>query len=573
MNSEVLSKIREIAYSENITISNLSEDLKVKTDYLNFTCNKCHHEGKTTASNLLDTRRKTKICQYCLKLEKFEDALIKKYGRNPYEFISEFKGYNEPITVKCKDCGFEFSEKKASSLLMNSKLPEGKHPCKNCTKLRIQEKKDINDLISSLTKKFGACNYTFPEPEKYMGIHSRTKFKIVCNFCGHEMETYITNILNPKNGKHYCRVCNHKNRLLETMTYKERCLKVSEGKIEPIEDYIDSKTPILHRCNVCGNEWKKIPIKNTLRNAGCPVCTGKSVVSKAETEIEEYIKSLDNTLEIERNNRNILPSGKELDIYIPSKKIAFEHHGLYWHSEKHKGKNGHLEKLLECEKEGIRLVQIFEDEWVYKKDICKEKIKTILGYNTNSIFGRKCTVEDILPSEKNEFFNKYHIQGEDKASIMKCLKYNNEIVAVMTFCKTRKALGNSGADYELSRYASKYHIIGGFSKLFKHIVDENKIDSVITYADLRWSSRNSNVYDKNGFVLKHASKPNYWYFDKNKTPSKREHRYSFRKQVLEKRFPDVYDPKLTEFQIMDKTTYRRIWDCGNLVYEWHRQNN
>ena len=39
------------------------------------------------------------------------------------------------------------------------------------------------------------------------------------------------------------------------------------------------------------------------------------------------------------NCRNVLPSGKELDIFIPSKKIAVEFDGLYWHNEINKDKD------------------------------------------------------------------------------------------------------------------------------------------------------------------------------------------------------------------------------------------
>lgn len=123
----------------------------------------------------------------------------------------------------------------------------------------------------------------------------------------------------------------------------------------------------------------------------------------------------------------------------------------------------------------------------------------------------------------------------------------------------------------MSRFASSKPVVGGFSKLFKNILDENNsIEKVITYADLRWSSENDNVYLKNGFSLLRKSKPSYWYVAGS---IRRYHRYNFRKQVLKEKFPEFYDDSLTEHQIMDKTNYRRIWDCGNLVYEWKRKDD
>ena len=162
---------------------------------------------------------------------------------------------------------------------------------------------------------------------------------------------------------------------------------------------------------------------------------------------------------------------------------------------------------------------------------------------------------------ENKFLNEYHIQGEDKSNISYGLFYKDELCAVMTFCKLRNSLGNrnnNDTEYELSRFASKYHIPGGFSKLFSHFVKSNEnIIKIKTYADLRWSDKKSNVYEKNGFKLNSMSKPSYYYMDGRK----RYHRYNFRKNVLKEKFPDLYDPNLTEFQIMDKTPYKRIWDC------------
>lgn len=74
------------------------------------------------------------------------------------------------------------------------------------------------------------------------------------------------------------------------------------------------------------------------------------------------------------NNRTVLDSGKELDIYLPDIKLAIEFDGLYWHSDKFLDKNYHLRKTKECEEKEIHLIHIFEDEWINKKDIVKNKI-------------------------------------------------------------------------------------------------------------------------------------------------------------------------------------------------------
>lgn len=581
MRKDFIEVVKERFTSEKVSLlDEITEDTNSKKDYIRFKCLECGDEDKIVIKNLMDPRRLKRLCTRCHLEDNFKNKLIDLYGRNPYIFKTRFIGYNEPLTVKCIDCGDEFTMPKARALLMNSKLPEGQHPCKKCTTIRRNETKDINELIETLRKKFGDCNYEFPKPESYAGLYSKTPFNIKCKFCGHETSTVIINILEPSNGKHYCRVCNNRDRLLEKMSYKERCITVTEGKIEPIEEYIDSKTPIKHKCNICGygknGEWLKIPVKNTKRNAGCPSCAGNITKSSAEDEIYKYIQTI-YTGKIDLKNRDVLDDKKELDIYVPDLKVAFEINGLYWHSEKYKGKKYHIEKTLSAKEKGVRLVHILEDEWYQKPEICKDKIANILGVTTNrKIYARKCSISTSLKStEKNKFLEKYHIQGGDHASITVSLVYDKETVAVMTFAKPRLSLGRKEAvdgEYELSRFASSCNVVGGFSKLLKYAVDTYNIKCINTYADIRWSSLDKNVYVVNGFKEVRRASPGYWYFNKNE-PSrsvKRLHRFGFRKQELKKRFPDQYDDKLTEFEIMDQTEYCRIWDCGNIVYRWEK---
>lgn len=560
--------ITNILSNESLELVDKNVNLKLYkfSDKITLKCKKCDNVFEISISNILDKRRKGLVCQRCDKEKKFINALEKLYSRNPYDFLSKFTNATSPLKVRCKDCGYDFTVNNPTTQLLNQKNKH--HPCLQCSFNR-NYKKDISELENELIKVFGKCNYIFPEPEKSGGLHSKNKMKIICKICGHEMITHPYNILNPKNKHHYCRVCNNKDRKFEKLSYSEKCNIITSGKLQPLEPYINNKTKIMHECLVCGHKWKKLPVSSSTKRNGCPICSHLSQVSHAEDDIFNFIKSLDSSLEIQRNNRNILKSNQELDFYIPSKKLAIEFDGLYWHCDKYKDKDYHINKTRECKSLGIRLIHIFEDEWELHKEIVKNKIKNILNYNTDSnIYARKCKIENLSSKEKNIFLNKYHIQGEDRSSIYKCLKYKNEIVAVMTFVKARISLGNKNLEsWELSRFATANHVIGGFSKLLNAILNEhNEIEKIITYADLRWSSEESNVYIKNNFVLEHISKPNYWYFNKDFNNLKREHRYSFRKQKLKEKFSDLYDDNLTEFQIMDKTQYRRIWDCGNLVY-------
>ena len=99
--------------------------------------------------------------------------------------------------------------------------------------------------------------------------------------------------------------------------------------------------------------------------------------SSQEKEIIKYITSIIDTKLIQNFK---LPSNKEIDIYLPEKQIGIEFDGLYWHSELYKSNDYHLQKTQECEKQGIQLIHIFEDEWKNNQDIIKKYLFELLNY-------------------------------------------------------------------------------------------------------------------------------------------------------------------------------------------------
>ena len=98
-----------------------------------------------------------------------------------------------------------------------------------------------------------------------------------------------------------------------------------------------------------------------------------------------------------------------------------------------KDKNYHLNKTLECEKQGYKLIHIFEYEWINKQEIIKAKLKALFGIEQTRIYARKCMIKEISTDIKNDFLNQFHIQGEDKSKIKLGLFFADELVAVMTF--------------------------------------------------------------------------------------------------------------------------------------------
>ena len=285
--------------------------------------------------------------------------------------------------------------------------------------------------------------------------------------------------------------------------------------------------------------------------------------SKECQEVIDYIKSIYDG-EIKLNDRLTL-NGLELDILIPEKNLAIEYNGVYSHLYRPEEKSAsaiknskyHLSKTEGCTDKDIQLIHIFSDSWKSKTDIWKSYLKNKLGCNIdNKIFARKCEIRNIDTHTRRTFLNENHIQGDGKASIAFGLYYDNDLIAVISFGKSRY---NKNYDYELIRFAVKqnYCVIGGFSKLLKHF-RKNNSGSIISYADLTYS--NGNVYQKNGFTLLVKNKPSYYYVMKG--TEMRLHRSNF----VKSRITDIVNDSRTEEDIMRDKGYSKIFDCGTLTF-------
>ena len=290
--------------------------------------------------------------------------------------------------------------------------------------------------------------------------------------------------------------------------------------------------------------------------------------SSYESEIENWLRN--NNVNFEQSTRKVIPPF-ELDFYLPDHKLAIEFDGLYWHSEANgKDKNYHLNKTLLCEEKGIRLVHIFEDEWVHKKGVCLDILSRILTLNQTKIMARKCNIRVLTNRECKEFENTNHLQGYVSASVNLGLEFNGELVQLLTFKKSRY---NRKVEWEIIRQVNRigFQITGGLQKLWTFFMKNYSPNSIVSYCDRRWFQGES--YTKLKFVLEHITSPQYWYVKPNALL--RMHRMSFQKKkcivlasALEKL--EILQ-EMTESEITrDILQLDRIWDCGQQTWIWKR---
>ena len=392
------------------------------------------------------------------------------------------------------------------------------------------------------------------------------KYPIICKEHGVFYQSLSKHILK----KQGCPKCGKKHMAEKLRSNLKEVIKKCEerhnfkydySKIESING-LNDKVPII--CKTHGVFYQRL--YDHMRGVGCPYCI--HVKSENELEIFNILKEYYD--DIESGNKKIL-NGKELDIFLPSIGFAIEYNGLRWHSDDFgKGKYYHLEKLTKCLEKNIKLIQIFEDEYINHKEIVLSKLKHSLrlDYNLPKIMARKCKVKEIDKQLANNFLEKYHIQGYVPSTAYFGAFYGDILVAVMTFI----CLDKNAQIWELNRFASNYNYrcqgIGG--KLFKHFINECNPNKVKSFADRRWTTNyNDNLYTKLGFEFECFTEPDYQYI-LSSNPTERIHKFNFRKHLLHKRYG--LPLSMTESEMTKELGYSKIWNCGLIKYVWNNKS-
>ena len=489
-------------------------------------------------------------------LEKEKNSILEKW--NGKHYMSDESVKNKFKETMLQNLGVEWAQqnkeiKEKSTETWNNN-PEKveiifnrKEKLSNKTKeekLIIQEKKE-----TSIIEKFGSIENFVNYRKEKIKESSLEKYGAKHHFESKEViqkriEKYKLNITNKITES-----------LPEHLTYLARKLN---------ENLTDSY--IHFNCDNCKNDFEITRQLLVHRQSSCievclkcnPINTGKS---ESEEEVYEFIKSIYSGEIIQR----LRLEGKEIDIYLPDLNIGFEYNGLYWHSNLHKENNFHLNKTKFFEEKGVKLIHLWEDDWLYKKEIVKSVIANKIGKTDTKIFARNCKIEEVDNKLVREFLEKNHIQGFVGSKVKLGLYYKDELVSLMTFGGLRKSLGyaNSEDKWELLRFCNKIGvmIVGGASKLFSHFIKDYLVEEIISFCD--YSRSDGNLYQKLGFTFSHLSEPNYYYI----VDGLRKHRFNYRKDRLVK---GGANSELSESKIMSDFGYSKIYDCG--MQKWIFKN-
>ena len=284
------------------------------------------------------------------------------------------------------------------------------------------------------------------------------------------------------------------------------------------------------------------------------------------TTLEQFVKNIldKHGIKYDSNSRTVI-SPKEVDIYVPSRNLAFECNGVYWHSVQHSeiNKTVHLYKRNLCQEKGIQLISIWEDWIKLKPTIVTSLVLSKLGIYDRRLYARKCKIKELDSKVCNKFLEENHIQGKTNSTIKLGLYLDDELVSVMTFSQHKSS---ENKNWELSRFCNKCNtqVVGGASKLLAYFIKKYNPEQIISFSSNDIS--NGNLYKQLGFEQAEQTSA-YWYVHRN--TMKRYHRMNFTKRRLKQMGFDVTDK--TEDEIMNNLPFFKIYDSGHIKWIWNKQ--
>ena len=456
-----------------------------------------------------------------------------------------YKMADEKVCIICPEHG-EFWQSPVCHLMGQG--------CRTCG-FKYRERHGNPEKFIEKARKIHGDKYDYSEMEY---TNSKKEIKIICPEHGEFWQRPDKHTQG-----HGCPKCGIERRTEKHRVTKdvfvERAMALHNGKYDYRNiQYIEMDKKIDIVCPKHG-VFTQRPYDH-LQGHGCPKCC--AIESKSETEIYEFCCNLLGKENVKKRVRNIIYP-QEIDIYIPNLKIGIEYNGLIWHSEKfEKDKWYHYKKMKLCAEKGVRLIQIFEDEFLDRREVVFSKIRhLLLSENLPKIMGRKCVVMEIKKKEAKEFLEKNHIQGYGTGSIYIGAFYQEKLCGVMVFKQKKEG------KYELTRFASDNNYIcqGVGGKLFKYFIRNYNPIEIKSFADRRWTINENNIYTKLGFMKDSELEPDYKYFRDD--TNVRIHKFNFRKQMLHKKYG--LPLTMTETQMAKELKYYKIWDCGLIKYVWH----
>jgi len=374
--------------------------------------------------------------------------------------------------------------------------------------------------------------------------------KVRHKLCDNVFRIRIRNLIKDNFECPYCSGQVNKN----NRWFRNKVKALYNDDITVLGDFINEETKVLIEYKLCGHQTLVAPKKlidytqsRILKK--CPQC-GPIKQSANELSLGNFVAGILPEADILLNYQGLLPNNKELDIYIPSLKIAIEYDGIYYHSDHfNKNKYSHRLKHEECEKLGIRLIEIFSDEYNFcskTKKITQNLLKSILTTNELKTVNNDTVVCLKIDSKTGkQFLSDNHLKGYDKDSHIYMGMYtsNDKLIMVVSLKKTKK---NNVLTISRVSCHHEYRLSSLFPIIWKYILAKlpQKTTTVNVFVDRRWGLEEH--LREVGFKFKSYQEPKCFFVDKNEKVRRIE------KEDIKK----------------NKSQYFKIYDAGYAIWSF-----
>ena len=228
--------------------------------------------------------------------------------------------------------------------------------CPYCAKKKVI--KGVNDLATTNPELAAAWDYEKNDNLKPEDIFAGTANKVwwKCSK-GHSWKA-DTHSRNRGNGCPYCSNQKVLKGYNDLQTRNPRLAAewhpTKNGDITP-SDVLPNSNKKYWWLGLCGHEWQSV-LNSRNQGCGCPICSKRKRTSFPEQAIFHYArKYYPDTVNGEKD-----AIGMELDIYIPSEKIAIEYDGSMWHNDIN-AEERERKKNQKCKDAGILLIRMREE--------------------------------------------------------------------------------------------------------------------------------------------------------------------------------------------------------------------
>jgi hypothetical protein len=501
-----------------------------------------------------------------------DSETVKRFG---YPATSVSPSGNRKVVCVCELCG-NYIER----IRMRVRPPV---LCHSCVKTKIN-KGSLQGLVSEeeTIKRFGYSPKTLPR-------HSLKQVIGICSVCGNN---YISRLKSIKNGQK-CRPCIRNDWCIKHFKPRQDDGKNILNDVETIKQFGYSATAlspksfdmVIATC-LCGKTYPRIR-RNIKDNSLCVSCSRQQInheklqAKRLQTIKEHYPQGIPQSPNSgltanllgdylsEMLGRVIvrekhLANGQRIDLFDAKTNTGIEYCGLYWHHENSatpRDRHYHENKMLAAQKEGFRLITIFEDEYLERELAVKNRLLSILGYGKVVLPARKCEILSLDFETSRSFLEQHHIQGSPTACNYSFgLLYANVLVGIMLGGPHHRQ--GHPEELILSRlcFAPQISIIGGSKRLFRKLTISGRNDGykkIITWSDNRWT--NGEVYKHLGMTPLKSIPPDYAYVVIAK-PRKRLSKQSQQKSRT------GCPADITEYQWCLQHGLSRIWDCGRIKW-------